>query len=113
MPFISGFAHRSPNITKDGRTHAPSAFRKCRRRKASFKLANFGRATSVSAGSNEFTEPGRDAGKALDWPRSPGENGGSTPLGATGGVIVAKEAEDRLSEVPSTPAGGVPAPRTW
>lgn len=51
-------------------------------------------------------------GKALDWPRSPGENDGSKP-GTTGGVIVAKEAEDRLSEVFSTPNGGVPTPKTW
>lgn len=66
----------------------------------------------MSAGRKELTELGR-VGRALDWFISPGENEDNKPPGKTGGVIVAMEAEDRLSEVVSTtPNGDTPTPKT-
>lgn len=60
-----------------------------------------------------MTELGRDAGKALGCAKSPGENEGSKPLGTTGGVIMAKDAEERLSDVVSALNGIVSEDITW
>lgn len=66
----------------------------------------------MSAGRKELTELGR-VGRALDWFISPGEKEDNKPPGKTGGVIVAMEADDRLSEVVSAaPNGDTPTPRT-